>query len=317
MLYLYYSIVSLCYLVFMGIGLTYLIVPKQVSRYTIIISPIVGYGLTTLFAWYCYIADLPGANVYAWFSLVFGLSINIYAYKRYRSFKLPELEENKPDWIPPILMGCIAFLVINIPFIITPNSPTTMSIANNDIVDYAAMSRFIQEFPRSTTEGFLGQCGVVHYNCDVQWFGVSAITAFFASLLRTDAYRVQSLCVNLFFALGVPLCYMFSREILKVGRRFSMCIAFFYAIHPVLYRVAYDGFHGQLSATTIITGLAAISIMCIETPQWKERLKYLGLLVVCKYSGPLQSFHIFYTRNITIWRAFEDYDIVNCYCLRS
>ena len=282
-MYVYYVIGSLAYLIYMGIGIAYFLLPRSIAQYTIIFSPIVGYSVATLFAWYCYELDVPGSNIYAPFSLFLPSIINIYALNKYRSSRRLEPGGLDTDWTP-LLPACVGLAFISFPFMINPFSPTTMTTGNNDIADYATMSRLLQEFPRSTEIGFLGQFGGIRRLCDGQWFGPAAITALFASVLNTEPYRIQSLSVNLFFALGIPFVYLFTKQVLKIDRKYSVTIAVLYAISPAMYRVVYDGFQGQLTGTTIVPGLLVISVMCVETAKRIDRFKFLPLLIIFNWA---------------------------------
>ncbi|MDM8554087.1 hypothetical protein QUF75_05095 [Desulfococcaceae bacterium HSG7] len=268
----------------MGIGLTHYITPKQLKQYKLIFSPIVGYSLATLFGWYCYRLDLPGSNVYAPFSLVIPSIINILALINYRTSKCQEPTWSKKGLTLAVLSACIGFLLISIPFIITPNSPTSMAFNNGDIAIYADMSRYLQEFRRSTGVGWITQWGIVQRCCDWLWFGTASITALFSSVLNTEPYKLQSLCINLFFALGIPFAYLFSRKVLKIEKWFSLIITLFYAISPIMYRVVYDGFHGQVTGTSLLLGLITISVICIESDNRKDKLKFLPLLIVFNWA---------------------------------
>jgi hypothetical protein len=53
MQYLYYSILFASLYVYLGLGLTLMVCPKDLKKYAVLMSPMVGYCYLTLVAWYC------------------------------------------------------------------------------------------------------------------------------------------------------------------------------------------------------------------------------------------------------------------------
>jgi hypothetical protein len=280
MLYLYYTLIAYAFLVFMGAGLTYYILPKRLASYGLIFCPFVGYAWAMLLTWHAYQADLPGTNAYGPYVLVSALGINAAAYWHSRRPGRQASPWLNLDACLALIPAAIGLSFVTIPFVMSVHGPTTMALGNNDIADYACMARFIQEFPRSSQQGFLGQFDNFRKLSDEIWFGPAAITSLFSTVLDVPSFRVQSLCVNLFFALGIPFVYVLSREVFGVKRWYGVALAAIYAFHPILFRVVYDGFHGQLMATALMPGFLIAALLCAREESWRDKLCYVPILIV-------------------------------------
>lgn len=284
MVYCYYTLLAYAYLWIMGWGLTYFILPPRLASYGAVFCPFVGLGLSTLLAWYAYRANLPGTDVYGPYILVVGVVLAVVAFAHRRMNPARKLPSISIDTTLALGAGALALLVVTIPFVIYPAGPTAMSLGNNDIADYACMSRLIKEFPRDTMQGFLGQFGGFRVMSDEIWFGPAAGCALIASFLHVPVFRVESLSINLFFALGVPFVYVIAREFFKLDRWYSASLAILFALHPVMYRVVYDGFQGQLMATAIVPGILVAGILCAEGGTWRDKARFVPLLVALNWA---------------------------------
>lgn len=276
MQYLYYAVFAYAYLMFLGFGAGLFVLPQRLQKYGPLLFPFIGYAWAMWVTWQAYQADLPGTNAYGAYVLIAAAAINALAWV-YRRDRIQMWAGKEIAMAAvPALAG---FLLMTIPFVVSPHGATTMALGNNDIADYAGMARFIQEFPRTSQEGFVGQFANFRKLSDEIWFGPAAITSLFSSALGSETYRLQSLCITLFFILGSSLVYIFARELFNTENWSAAAIVLLSAIHPVLVRVVYDGFHGQIVATAMMPGFLAAAILCAREHGWRAKVAYLPLLV--------------------------------------
>lgn len=84
MAYLYYSVLTICLYVYLGLGLTTLFCTKELRKYTLVLSPLVGYCYLTLVGWYFYKLDIGGTDFYAKFILVIPTVILFFLLIKYK-----------------------------------------------------------------------------------------------------------------------------------------------------------------------------------------------------------------------------------------
>ena len=138
--FLCYSIFFLALLIFLGFGLSLLCCPYSLRPYLIPMSPLMGYCYVTLIGWYCFTLNLGGTDSYAVYIVLPPLVFLYLGIRKYKQHGIPLIDLN--EWVIPIIVGCLAFLVLSIPLFDNPHGLTTISLSNNDIADSATKLLF-------------------------------------------------------------------------------------------------------------------------------------------------------------------------------
>ncbi len=209
--YLLYSFLFACLYVYLGLGLSLLFCPKILKKYAVFLAPMVGYCYLTLVGWYCYNFELGGTDVYAWAILLPPIVFIGVAILNRRRRTAESVKLFKGKLVTPFVVSIIAFLILSIPFFRGIPGLTSMSFKNNDIAVGASISRYLKEFKRSDTVGFLGQQYAIKFMADQTIFGAALSTAFAGSLFSLETYQLQSVSIHVFFLFSVLLVYALAR----------------------------------------------------------------------------------------------------------
>ncbi len=293
MQYLLYSFLFVSLYVCLGLGLVLIFCPKGLKKYTLFLSPMVGYCYLTLIGWYCYNLDLGGTDTYALAILFPPIAFLSFVYlKRRKQTTAPEKLFDS-QLIAPLFVGIIAFLVISIPLFSSVDCLTSMSLGNNDIADSASISRYLKEFKRSDTVGFLGQSDIFNYMADQQIFGGSLSTAFASSLFSLDTYQLQSMSIHIFFLFGVLLVYALARESFRYNHHSAIGITALYGLSPIMYYTIYQGFQGQIIATGLALCIFLLHLQAISNcKKLSDYCQYIPLAVLFNWGISLTYPHM-------------------------
>ena len=144
MYFFFYAFLIAALFIFSGIGLTILIIPRIFEKYSLYFSPFVGLAYLSYCCWFLFEYSSMGTNQYAKFLLIpplFFLVLAAFLKKdRIISIVFPV---NKENLILIVICGLL-FLSIAYPYYSrTEGLSNTISLGNNDIVDYAATSRYL------------------------------------------------------------------------------------------------------------------------------------------------------------------------------
>ena len=256
MKFLYYSFLFACLYFYLGFGLTLLVCPQALRRYSLFLAPLIGYCYLTLVGWYAYNLDLGGTDVYAPVLLVppFGFLCYVLLH-RGRQTQVGELVN--PGLLVPAVIAVLAFLVISVPAVLKADGPTSSSLYNNDITNYANIARYMKDFTRSSTEGFLGQNNLFRESVESNVFGAFLATAVPSSLFSLEPYQLQDISLRVFFLFSVLLCYAAAREVFQFTASAAGIAAALYGLNPILHYTINQGFEAQI----IAMGLALFAIL--------------------------------------------------------
>jgi hypothetical protein len=248
-----YSLLIILIYYFFGIGLTLWITPPSKREYILLICPWIGYSYITIAAWIFYSHEWAVADTYGPWLVVPPLVFGYLGLRRLKkdNCRLSECLCSKNNYV--LIAAFIGFLIPSICLIFNPNQPTTMSAGNNDIANYASMARYLKEFLRSSSEGFIGQCGQykdldLRRLLDSAYFGTAAVTAVCSSLLKCMPHHIQSLNVNISLGMSVLSIFLLTKNGLRFSYGLSMAVAVFYSLSPVIHFIAIQGFYSQVTA---------------------------------------------------------------------
>jgi len=293
MQYLYYAALFILLYVYMGLGLTLVVCPKSLKKFALLLSPVVGYCYLTLVGWYCYTLDIGGTDTYALLILFPPLLFLIFSLlKKQRQTTDLSILFNK-ELVVPLLVGTILFLVLSLPLITNTHELTSISITNGDIADSAGISRYLKEFARSAKVGFLGQSTIFQYNADKFIFGGPLSTAFISSIFSLEPYQIQSMSLHIFFLFGLFLIYALAREAFRYNQHAAIGMMALYGMNPIMYYTIYQGFQGQIIATTLSLCIFLIHIHAINiSNKFSDYYSYIPLAVLFNWGFNLTYAHM-------------------------
>lgn len=295
MLYLKYSLLLIGLYVYSGLGLTLLICPAVFRKYRLFLSPIVGYCYLTLAAWWCYRFDLPGTDMYAPALLVPPFFLLYYALVRRR--KKGEEETSRLlslELSAALAVGVVGFLMISAPLIKTTSELTSMSLGNNDIGNYSAVSRYFKSFARSDVTGYLGQDERNKWLADEAVSGAYVSTAIAGSLFALETYQVQNMNTHVFFLFSILVFYALAREIFKYNHYPALGITALYGLNPIIYFTAYQVFEAQMLATALALCLILINVKAInDCRSFRDYYAYVPLAVLLNWGVIITYPHMF------------------------
>ncbi len=258
--YILYSLCIFLLFEFCGIGLTFLLCPRILEKYSIFFAPYVGLTLFSIIG--MYFADFTpfGSNKYApCVILISGLFLlcSIFNKKeRLKELLWPFQKEN----IYLIIFCIILYICISVPFFFKFNGLTTITFSNNDLAHYAAVSKFL------TQSSFINPPLSVD-SVFVNWvaqkaahFGAYFATAIPSSLLCIEIYKIQNIVLNLFYVFTLPLVYIFSLEIFKYKKHVAFLPVILVGISAHLLYINYNGFIGQILGLGLFLSLVFVTI---------------------------------------------------------
>ncbi len=259
MQYLYYSILFASLYVYLGLGLTLMVCPKDLKKYAVLMSPMVGYCYLTLVGWYCYNLHLGGTDVYAK-GILFPPAVFLFFALLDRRRQTPEPDKLfDRELLAPLAVGITSFLIISRPFLTSVDGLTSMSAGNNDIAHITGMSTSLKG-----TVGFLGQSIAIRGTADRDYFGGSLSTAFASSVFSLETYQLQSLSLHIFFFFSLFLVYALARELFRYNENTAIGVTALYSLNPVMYSTIYHGYQGQIIATALALCIFLLHIEAID-----------------------------------------------------
>lgn len=255
--YFCYSLGVIVVLYALGLGFTILLLPESLRRYTLILAPWIGYCYVGLACWPVFYYGGQIGRHTARVILIAPVLCLIIELIRKRGAKLRRTIMYVPT-LRALAVAGAGFVVLSIPFFWTAGGLTTVSLGNNDIASYAAVSRFLSEFTRHSTEGFVGQMAVsplpLEWAAKDFYFGPTVFVAFAGRLLGLMPHQDLSLCVFLVSALGAAVIFILLYETFQLGVSGALFGVAFVAFHPMIQFIAFEGFFAQV----VGTGLALL-----------------------------------------------------------
>lgn len=279
---MYYSFLFAFLYFYLGFGFTLLYCPKALREYILFFSPMVGYCYLSLTGWYCYNLDIGGTDAYASALLVPPFIFLCYALLRRGGLRSKELVNLR--LITTLLVGLVAFIIVSIPAILSRKGANASSLGNNDITNYANIARFLKDFTRSETGGFLGQSDLFKRLSDEGVFGAVLATAVPSSLFSLDTYQLQDISLRVFFLFSVLICYVLAKEAFGYSHFAAVMVTSLYGLNSVMYYTVYQGFEAQIIATGLTLFFILIQIHAVNTSEKNsDYLPYIVFVVLLNW----------------------------------
>lgn len=285
MKYLFYSFLFASLYVYLGAGLTFLLTPRNLRKYALFLSPMVGYSYLTLVGWYFYLLDFGGTDVYGWIICLPPAIFLFAAFMKYRGQSNVFRPASAVELVAPVVAGIAFFLLVSLPFITDSNGLTAVSAGNLDIANYSSISTYVKETSRSSTFGLLEQLGPgvgsFRWHIESSVFGAFIYTAFPSSLFGLETYQLQDIGVAVFFIFGALLVYALARMEFGYKKYPGIAVMALYGLSPVMYYSAYQGFQSQIIAIGLTLGLFLLQLHAIDNCKKAfDFLAYIPLVVL-------------------------------------
>jgi hypothetical protein len=262
--FLLYSFLFILLYLFLGLGLTLLFCPESLRKHALFLAPMVGYCYLTLVGWYCYGLELRGTDAYALvivFPPAIFLALALLVRRRQKEQSARVLDS---ELIAPVGVSIFVLVVISSPWIVRDNSLTSMSLGNNDIADYASVSRYLKEFARSDTTGFLRQTRIFKWIADETVFGAFISTSLPSSLFSLQTYQVQNMAIHIFFLFSILIVYVLAREPFSYSHHAATSIAALYGLSRIMLYTIYHGYESQIIATGLALSILLLNLDFIK-----------------------------------------------------
>jgi hypothetical protein len=292
MQYLCYALIIAAILYVLGLGFTLFLLPESLRRYTLIFAPWIGYCYVGLVCWPVFIYGSRIRRQTAIAILIAPILCLIIELFRKRRAKLGRTLMHPPT-LGALAIAAAGFIVLSIPIIFwNAGLLTTVSLANNDIAHYAAISRFLMEFSRNSTEGFVGQMSPglsapFEWAARTVYFGPFAFVAFIGRLFGLMPHQHESLSAFLLSALGAAVVFPLLHETLKVRISVALLAVAFVAFHPMTQFIALEGFFAQAVGTGLALIIFFINTRLLEKNKADFDVTRLVLLLTVFYCGLL------------------------------
>jgi hypothetical protein len=298
--FLLYSFLFFVLFLFLGLGLTILFCPKEWLKYTLFLSPILGYCLLSLAGWYFYSFNFKGTDSYYYWILLISFLFLVAAFiKVWKQNILKQLFSR--ELIIPVLIAICVFLIVSVP-LLRQERLTSMTLFNNDIADYSLASKIVQELPKDV----LPQNGA-YYSIKDPNLGGYFNTAFFCSVVKLEPYQVQDISLIVFFIISLFLVYILGRKVFKYSEFTSNSVVLLYGLNSILFFLIFQGFVNQIIAMSLMLLTMLSNVAVIRAGKFKAAIVFLPVTFLALWGLLLTYSHML----VII------YGIVFCYVLIS
>ena len=243
-----YTLLIITILFFLGLGITYLLIPEDLKKYSFWLIPWFGIVTSIVLLVVLSFLGIPvKISAYLLFSLSLILNIFILLKKRQLIF-FGDLKENILIFL--LICGSLFFLLH--PLIKAHNYPTTISLGNNDIIAYVVGSDYlidnsIQKAIYDTKVGGANDIILGPFR-----FGPTILYSFFSYIFGLKPYQITYILQAAFFPLVAPLIYILIKILYK-KTYIGLLLSFFITVFNVnLLYMFYHNFFPH----TIFRGLA-------------------------------------------------------------
>lgn len=242
--FILYSILIALLYIYSGIGLTLLLIPKNLEKYSLYLSPFVGLSYLSYIGWFFVHYSSDSMDVYARLLLlppiIFLIISMIIKKNRISELFWPFKKEN----LLLIVICVVVFTGISTPYLLRVDGLNAMNLGNADIINYAATAKFMTH--SFSSQNNISMAGYFHSLTDNDVFGAYLSTAIPSSIFSLETYKLQNITIYLFYTFLLPIIFLVGFEIFKYNRYFSMVIAFLSAINAHLIFILYQSYLSQV-----------------------------------------------------------------------
>lgn len=283
-----YSTAAWTVLVLCGLPIAHAVLPPALRRFALPAAVTFAYAYIVFVGYWLYRTNLGGTNAYAFWLI--GLPVvALLALVWRRRIVLATLVDR--DALNAFALAALAYAVLSWFFWLAGGRAVAMSMSNFDIMELAGVSRYLQEFARDTTIGFMGQSPQFIDTGDAIWFGPSIIVAVMSSALLSDPFRLQSLVMTVVAAQGAAFVYLTARDSLGLDRPVAFGIGVVYAVSPVIAFLVWQSFGGQMIAVPLLLAATWVVTRAQNQPSdARTQSQYLPVLLLL-FAGLLVTYH--------------------------
>ncbi len=262
MLYYLTAAGLIAHTLFWGLGLAWLVVPREWRRWGWVFAPALGWALQSAVVWAGAHTSVAGTAVYARASELVPLVLLVTALVRGRGAR-------PRGWVAVLGVALAAGWLLVSPLTVPGRGLTTSSLGSCDQADYAAGARVLQEFSKDDRTGFMGLPEVTKvrsadYFFDfwmrLNHFTPSALLAHNAAVFGIEAYRLVSVSAVTLVLLNLPILFFLARVLVGVKGILLAGLIAVYACSPLN---AYAVHHGALGQLYAAQGIALLTLAVI------------------------------------------------------
>ena len=300
MLYYLTATGLIAHTIFWGLGLIWLIIPREWRWWSWVFVPAGGFALQSAVVWAGAHTALAGTDAYAWASELIPATLLVVACWR-KKYSAPRGLAGVAA-----LMLAMAWLVLA-PLAERGRGLTSSSLGSCDHADYAAGARVFQEFSRDDRIGFLGQPEVTRVRSTDSFFDFwlrlnhftpSALMAHHATILGVDYFRLVSVLGGVLSVLSLPLVFFLARAVAGLRGAALWTVVALRAVSPIALYAVYQGALGQLLAEAGIAMLTLAVVGALRAAEAGRTLARYGLMM-----------------GVAIWLLAGSYNFILLVCL--
>lgn len=284
--YLYAIILVLLYL-FGGMGLTLIICPKNLLKYSLFFAPFISLTYFSFFCWIFVNYSQWGTNVYANLLLIPPAICLIIAYFFKRSAMVEAFWPLKRKNIA-ILGLCLAIMVIiSLPYVFTLSNLNSITLGNSDIGNYASISAFL-------TQGTLLNNAV---GADPWILGLipNVFSAYVSlavpsSILHIETYQLFNLVLYIFFVFTLPFIFFIAKDIFKFSDYLALIVTGLVGVNFNLILIIYQGYLSQIIGMGYFLSIIFLTLVFIQRQEKIKTLIHYVPLYALLLSGLIVSY---------------------------
>jgi len=323
--FIIYSVGILLLYEFFGFGITFLLCPRNLEKYTFFFAPFV--GLTYITCLGTYFADFSnlGSKVYAsWllFPSIILLGSAFYVKKdRRNELVWPFKKEN----ILLVIICIIIFLAISMPYLVRFNGDlsNTITLGCGDIVNTAAMSKFLTQSSFIQPPPTVDSSFVLTLQRGANHIAVDFLTAIPSSIFSIDPYKIQNLVSYLFYFFLLPFVFLIAVEIFNYKKNVALVITSLTGLSFHLIYVIYQGFLGEIIGLGMFLSLFLVMLYSFQNcNKFSDYFPYilftsvltLGLIISYSPLLPLYYIPLFIFLSFVFISTRSIYRLLNALC---
>ena len=283
-----YALAVWLIIILCGLPFALVLLPPGLRPFALGAAPTFGYCYIVYFGYLLYRSDIGGTDFYA--PLIICIPLGMLAFLVWRQ-RISPVQIFGQHAIFMLASAVFSFTALSSFFLLAHGRAVSMAISNLDIAELASVSRYLQEFARDTTVGFMGQSKWFLETADGVWFGPSMITALMSSVTFSDPFRLQSLVMLVVASQGASFVYIIAKDSLSLDRSVAVGVALLYGINAVVAFTVWQSFGGQMLATSLMLAVIYLATRALTEPaDVKTQFRYLPPIVFL-FSGLLVTYH--------------------------